>query len=349
MDAIQLKQIRNLNFNDIFFDSLRESYPGFDEWLEKKGNNGEYAYVLEQNGLQGFLYLKEEYEDDSTITPRFCKKKRLKVGTFKINPHGTKLGERFIKIIIDEMMNRNIGESYVTVFEYHDALINLFKKYGFTEHGIKTSVGKELVFVKKIDKFNLTKDFYKDYPLINVNGTAKHLLAIYPVYHTKMFPGSRLKTEKNHYIEDISVTNNIEKVYLSGANLSNYKKGDIIVIYRTQDQSNAYYSSVATTLCTVVEVRSINSFLTYGDFYKYCKAHSVFTDGELQNFWESRRYPTLIKMLYNKSLNKRIIRRDLIEKVGINQSIRWTTVDLSDEQFSTILKLGDVSESFIID
>ena len=52
-------------------------------------------------------------------------------------------------------------------------------------------------------------------------------------------------------------------------------------------------------------------------------------------------------MLYNVSLNKRIIRRDLRDIVGINAQ-RWTCVELSDNQFRDILEMGEINESFII-
>ncbi len=37
-DAIQKVLIRDLNLQDVFFDSLRDDYPDFDKWLAKKGD-----------------------------------------------------------------------------------------------------------------------------------------------------------------------------------------------------------------------------------------------------------------------------------------------------------------------
>ena len=52
-------------------------------------------------------------------------------------------------------------------------------------------------------------------------------------------------------------------------------------------------------------------------------------------------------MIYNVSLNKRIIQRDLRDIVGIDAP-RWTCVELSENQFCHILEMGEINESFII-
>lgn len=349
MDEIKEILFNDLNLNDPFFDSLKESYKGFEEWFEKKSFEGAKAYILENNGIQGFLYLKEEEGADITITPNFSDEKRLKVGTFKVNPHGTRLGERFIKLIFDEMLHTNIKKSYVTVFNRHSDLIELLKKYGYLYWGIKqTKSGKEDVYVKDLTIFN--DDINLDYPCLNLENKKKFLLSIYPKYHTELFPDSRLYTEKNHIIRDSSHTNSIEKIYLSASfELPKYNSGDIIVIYRTKDgEKSAEYSTVVTSICTVKEIRNLSSFKNFSEFYNYCEKGSIFTFQELEYFWKSRRYPYIIKMLYNVALNKRIIRKELIEKIGISRNARIVAYDLTDEEFEKILEYGGVNESLII-
>lgn len=349
MDVIEIKKISNINLEDDFFNSLKVDYPGFDEWFYKKAKAGETAFVLEQDGIQGFLYLKEERDEDTSVTPILIKKRRLKVGTFKINSHGTKLGERFIKIIIDQMFNDSYEETYVTIFKKHKFLIELLEMYGFQYYGIKNSkAGVEDVYLK--DSKRVSGNIMIDYPKVDIRNNKKFMLSILPKYHTKMFPNSKLNTEKEHVVEDTSFTNSIEKIYLSGAtNLSIYKKGDIIVIYRTADKGKrAEFSSVATSVCVVEEIKHISEFKNYDEFYRYCSKHSVFGKEEMQHFWRTNTYEYIVKMLYNISLNKKIIRQVLIKEVGLNRNDRWVAVPLNDEQFIKILKLGDVNESFII-
>lgn len=52
--------------------------------------------------MLGFLYLKTEgvNENYSDIVPPFKPMRRLKVGTFKVESTGFRLGERFVKIIL---------------------------------------------------------------------------------------------------------------------------------------------------------------------------------------------------------------------------------------------------------
>ena len=316
-DVIQKVPIGTLNFQDPFFNSLRDDYDGFDDWLYRKSN--EEAYVLiDQNRLLGFLYLKDEYEADSSINPFFNERRRLKIGTFKINSHGTVLGQRFLSIILRKMINEGHDFTYVTLFSKQERLRRLFERFGFRQWGCKSN--GELVYFKDLAVFD---DICKDFPRISLSkNTTKYLLSIFPKYHTKMFPESQLYTERTHYVEDLSVTNSSEKIYISAAKqVLDMQSGDHIVIYRTAEEGiPAEYSSVATT---------------------------IFTKDELISYWNTQYPKFVIKMIYNVSLNKRIIRRDLRDVVGINAP-RWTCVELSKEQFCHILEMGEINESFII-
>lgn len=102
-EVITLKRFADIDLNDSFFDSLKEDYPGFESWFQKKATNNEKAYVqYTGNALQAFLYLKKEVgEELSDVTPTRPACNRMKVGTFKIDAHNTKLGERFVKKIMD--------------------------------------------------------------------------------------------------------------------------------------------------------------------------------------------------------------------------------------------------------
>lgn len=343
-DVIQRILIGALDVRDPFFDSLREDYPSFDYWMAKKKN--EIAYVLyDENYLAGFLYLKDENEADDSIIPAFNKRRRLKIGTFKIDSHGTVLGQRFLSIILRKMLNESYDFTYVTLFSKQKGLINLFERFGFRQWGEKNN--GELVYFKDLTNFN---DIYKDFPRINLRiDSQKHLLGIWPKYHTDLFPDSKLKTERNHIVEDLSFTNTCEKVYLCNmTGVWNMHPGDIVVIYRTKDRYSAEFSSVATSICTVIETRNIDSFHSLKEFLTYCGKGTIFTQSELVDFWNNKRYPYIIKMLYNAPLQKRIIRKNLIEQVGLNRNDYFGYLALTDSQFYKILEMGEINESFII-
>mgnify|MGYP000913109785 FL=1 len=243
------------------------------------------------------------------------------------------------------MINEGFDETYVTLFDKQDRLITLFETFGFTYWGRKDN--GELVYHKIL---NAKHNPYNDFPMIETKGKNKYLLSIYPEYHTKLFPDSKLHTERTHIVEDLSFTNTIEKVYLTamtGVNIVNI--GDLIVIYRTADSGkSAEYSSVATSVCTLIDKKYISKFSNLKSFIGYCGKGTVFTKDELKRFWDNGKYPYVIKMLYNFALPKRIIRKELIEQVVIDRNQRIMVVPLSDEGFNKIIELGEVNEGYII-
>lgn len=349
MGEIKELSFREINIDDIFFDSLKENYSEFNKWFYGKSCKNEKAFILDENGIQAFLYLKEEDDVDEHIEPRLPMGKKLKVGTFKVNPHGTKLGERFIKLIFDKMLQENIFFSYVTIFDEHEELISLLQEYGFSYWGIKSSVnGEEKVFVKNFREIGT--DFKKNYPLFNIEEGNKYLLSIYPKFHTELFPDSQLRTEKNHIIKDMSPTNCIEKIYLAKMlKIADFSVGDKIVIYRTaEDGKKAWFNSVATSICTIVDIKNINNFSNYSEFLEYVKRGTIFSLEDLEEFWRTKKYPYIIKMLYNVALTKRITNGSLINDVGMDPYDYWGVRELTEEQFDMILELGKINENILI-
>lgn len=351
MSNIQEKYIREINTSDSFFDSLRQDYKGFNQWIEKKANAGEKAYLLfDNNKIIAFLYLKIENQVDNTdISPALdTNVPWLKIGTLKINAHGTKLGERFVKKIFDFAVSNNIYNIYVTVFEKQTPLIKLLERYGFTKHGKKID---EIVLVKNISfsRQTLKNDILLDYPVVDATCN-KYILSIYPKYHTGMFSDSMLKTENYDILKDMSESNSIHKVYITNMRgVEQLKRGDCILIYRTKDKNaqTANYSSVVTSLCVVEEYRELSSFDKLSDFISYCKPHNIFTDDELKSIFIHKTYTKIIKMTYNISFKKRVI-LDTIRKIIGHEKTYWGFVKLTDEAFSAILKEGLVNDSIIV-
>lgn len=73
---LQVQQFSDIDLQETFFDSLRESYPEFDEWYKKKADAGATAYCYYVNGeLKDFLYMKIEEEKLTDITPVLPAKK----------------------------------------------------------------------------------------------------------------------------------------------------------------------------------------------------------------------------------------------------------------------------------
>ena len=345
MDKIQFDKI---NVNDRFFDSLKSDYPGFTDWYINKSK--EYAFVQydKTGSLLGFLFLKMEYDTVYDTVPIISAQRILKVGTFKIDAHGTRLGERFIKVITDTAMKEKADICYVTVFSKYSGLIDILKRFGFIEYGIKnSSAGQETVFVKNMRK--CLGNLNLDYPLIKASNVKKYILGIYPQYHSIMFPDSILTTENPTIIEDISYGNSIHKIYICRMNgVDSLKQGDILLIYRTADDNKAAeYSSVVTSIGVVESVKRQEEFADFNQFYQYASQYSVFDKSDLE-YWYNKGSCRAIKFTYNIALNKRITRHDLIEEIGLDRNAYWGFFELSDTEFAEIIRRSNVDLDYFV-
>ena len=346
---LELQQFKNIDLADVFFDSLKEDYSEFPEWFAKKAENFAYVYKSDDGTIDGFLYLKVEEDSISDVTPAFLPARRLKIGTMKINAHGTKLGERFLKKIFDHALFESVEEIYVTVFPKQISLIALFERYGFKRQATKTTAnGTEFVLVRKL-RCQYT-DVVTSYPLVNLDKKRVYLLSIHPKWHTRLLPDSILNSENSDVVQDISHTNSIHKVYLANmSGMESLTRGDILLIYRTGDgQGPAHYRSVATSICVVEEYRTIHSFTTCDEFLSYCNPYSVFSEDELSKFWSTKKYPHIIRFTYNIALIKRVTRSRMIEEIGIDGAAYWGFLPLSHQQFISICSKGQIDESLII-
>ena len=136
LNNIIRKKFSEIDLHDPFFDSLKRDYPGFDDWFGRKKDEPAFAQYENAN-LIGLLYLKMEYQCVNDVEPNIHAERILKVGTFKIEAHGTKMGEQFIKIIMDYAINEAVDVCYVTIYEKHSSLISLVQKFGFEQYGVK--------------------------------------------------------------------------------------------------------------------------------------------------------------------------------------------------------------------
>lgn len=335
-----------VSLKDEFFKSLIEDYEGFENWYQRKIDEHADAYVqYDDNKLRGFLYIKmEESNIVNDVNPPIEADGILKVGTFKIDAHGTRMGEQFLKVIFDYAIDKRAEVCYVTIFEKHKGLIDLISKYGFEEWGTKSTGSKtEKVFLKNMRSTN--GDVFMYYPLVKNKGSRKFLLSIYPKYHSKMFPESILTNESRNIIRDISYTNSIQKNYVcSMQGVENLRRGDLIVLYRTAESGrSAEYSAVATTICTVTEVRLQESFTDFEDFYSFISNYTVFDRDDLA-YWYKRGGLKVISLVYNFPLKKRIVRHDLIEQIGLSRDEYWGFFELSDDEFINIVKQGQATD-----
>ncbi|MDP8202030.1 MAG: PIN domain-containing protein [Candidatus Tenebribacter burtonii] len=357
--SVKKEHFGNVDLNDHFFDSFKEDYHEFEGWFNRKADEESYICQADKK-IGAFLYLKVETdaEDYGDIFPVFSKKKRLKIGTFKVLSTGYKLGERFLKIIFDNALTCNVEEIYVTIFEKREdqiRLIKLLEDWGFKSYGVKKTInGEELVLVRDfICQFNIDNPKFT-FPYISKNKNV-FMIPIYPDYHTDLLPDSILTTESpNDFVENEPHRNAISKVYISRSIRRDIEKGDIIVFYRTATGGRAaYYTSVITTIA-ICEGKA-DDIADENDFILKCRRRSVFDDNGLKKFWNyNPRYrPFIINFLYVHSFptGKRINRQKLLELgilTGEENEIRGLK-KITKDHFEIILKETETNESYFID
>lgn len=340
-------KVGQLDINDTFFDGLKNSYPGFENWLRSKENEDAYCY-FENNKLLAMLMLKNEEigEDYSDISPTMRNNRKLKVSTFKVDIKKKKIGERFIKIIFDQAIYSNVNEIYVTIFDDTDekkALISYFERFGFSYHGKKK--GRELVYVRSMNKNYIKTDPLKTYPYIDRSNDS-YIVAILPEYHTYLLPDSKLSKESYRNIH-MPVEYAIKKYYISATGFKQKPNiGDNLIFYRMKEGFiPAKYSSVLTTIGIVTDIYTPTNI---NDLVNKVKGKTVYTEEAIRNYYNSRINITyVIEFAYITTLENKINLNDCLENSILFDYPRGVE-KITKEQFDKILEIGNVDNSIII-
>lgn len=351
--VISVKKFKDVNIDDPFFESLKGAYNEFPDWFARKADENAYVSYSSEGGLQAFLYLKPEKGPITDIEPPLDVPDCLKVGTFKVDAHGTKLGERFVKIIVDTALVQGLPVAYLTIFPEHEPLIRILETFGFTKRGTKPGPnGTEDVYAK--DMGHLTGNLLLDYPMVHSRKHNKWMMSIYADYHTDLFPDSILRTERPTMLQDTSHTNGIHKVYVGAYRaFPQVSPGDCLVIYRCVEKDSkksAWYGSVATSLCVVEEIQPARSFGSAEKFITYCKKYSVFDEAKLRSLYPKTGMHAVL-MTYNLAFPRRPTLGSLVEARAVphpSERHYMGFLPLSDDAFKKILELGGIREGYVI-
>jgi len=339
--AVEKKLMGAIDFRDEFFDSLRDAYPGFDAWVARKCTEDVYICKDDAERILGFLFLKTENigEDYTDLLPSFSPKKRLKVGTFKVDATGFRLGERFIKIILDNAMERKVDEVYITLYTNRpelETLDALLQRWGFEVYGRKTNTG-ETVLVKPVKHYRQGLSPQQNFPNL-IYERQKFILPIMPQYHTSLLPDSILQNEnENDFLAKTPYRYALQKVYISFSPERNIQPGDLVIFYRTGTAGNAGYTAVLTSVAVVEE--ALYDFTTRDEYMNQVQNRSVFTSNELGKFWRSHQGRQIVlKFIFVKSFTKRPILKFLWDNniIAFPNGPRPFT-RITDNQFEMIL------------
>lgn len=146
------KQLKDLDINDRFFDSLKNEYKDFIIWFNNHLDRKAYI-TFQDNKITSILILKieEKSEDYNDFNKEFKPSKRLKICTLKVDVKFKNIGTKYIELAYSEAIKNNVNEIYITLYTNHKDLINLLEKNNYIYYCDKYN--NEKVYINKIKEF----------------------------------------------------------------------------------------------------------------------------------------------------------------------------------------------------
>lgn len=336
IEDVQLYSITRL-LPDNFFDSLRQSYAGFDGWFRDKARDGRKAWVVwEGEDVLGAICIYSQ-QDDLVITKEGMKLagSALKLCTFKVGPtiRGRKIGELFLKAAfryatINRMENIFIHGNR----EGHHFLFGLLQDFGFAPVGTHTApASTDVVYLKHHPKnppadssaaFEYHRRFFPHFRYDS--SIKKFVIPIKPSFHEILFPDYTCQ-QTRLFPSTNPVGNAIKLAYLCHAQTRKMNPGDLVLFYRSGDER-------AITSIGVVEEYSVETAAEA--IARRVRRRTVYTMAEIEDM---ARRPTkvmlfrLVKHFASPPTQAWLKQRSLLK--GVPQSI----TRISHEAFEEVI------------
>jgi len=342
--------VRNLNYDDHIFDTLKEEYkPGFEGWfnkISKEGRKG-WVYYRKDGTIGAILIYKLEIESIEDSEPPLPERKRLKVAMLKVTYIEHKIGELFIKMTVDVSVKNNVDEIYLTHFtKPNDPLVKLISEYGFNKIAVKNN--GEDIFAKKLivegneakglSPIEISKIFYPSF--YDGDHVKKFVVPILPEYHNKLFTDfSRRQITLPEYADEFVVEGNtIKKAYLSHSNIKRMGRGDIILFYRSEDEQAITSLGVVEAVYTGVE--------NTGQILQLVGKRTVFSREEIDKWVE--RGPVSIFLFRHHFHLMRSVDLDRLVNEQVIKAAPQSAMEISNEKYAQIKKMGGIDERYTI-
>lgn len=307
-----------IGIGDEFFDSLREDYPGFNEWFEEKCvSHHRSCWVIRFDGkLAGLVIRKPESQEEADCAARADK--ILKVSTFKLSSEfqGEKLGEQLLKQVLWWSRSNDIEVVYLTTFEKQQVLIGLLETYGFQktrmlddgqwilEKELKQDVLSDTSYQQDPVSFN--RQIYPAY--YDGPESRKFVIPILPKFYRILFPEAFQDGQLSLFkgsSTDMNRTpgNTIRKIYICRAPTTKIEAGSVILFYVTKDERRLQ----AQSICTVGVVERVTEASTLDELMMLTTRRSAYTRKQLEELVNYSEKPLkVIDFLLTLHLNKPI-------------------------------------------
>ena len=149
--VLEVKQLKDLDINDRFFDSLKNEYKDFIIWFNNHLDRKAYI-TFQDNKIASILILKieDKSENYKDFNKEFKPSKRLKICTLKVDVKFKNIGTKYLELAYNEALKNNVNEIYITLYTNHKDLINLLEKNNYIYYCDKSN--NEKVYINNIKK-----------------------------------------------------------------------------------------------------------------------------------------------------------------------------------------------------
>jgi GNAT superfamily N-acetyltransferase len=270
--AVRSVKSHAIEVNDPILDSFRDDYSGFDEWFSKCRRQHRQAWIIEGSGWAGGLAAFCIVNPEKDALPSLPGKV-LKLCSFKVSERysGARFGELLLKAVLEHAMSNSYDWVYVTVFDKHERLVELFETFGFSRLAARTALG-ELI---------LAKPGHPDLGMPPTSPLSFHIrygprffradvpwfvVPIQPRYTRVLFPES--SEQKALHPGAHPFGNAIRKAYLCRAQIRTLSEGCVLLFYRSNEDrgviavgvvEETLVSSSAEQLVRIVGKRTVYS------------------------------------------------------------------------------------------
>lgn len=282
--SVERLKAHQLDLSDPIWDSLRQDYPGFDDWLTGARREQRDALVVGADPARraALCLLKQEPNGEYGVPGPL-----LKISTFKVSPDhsGNKYGELLLKAVFDQCASERHTGVYVTVFPRHSELLGVLGDFGFETLSTSTALG-ELVLHKRLswdeqEQRDLDAlDFHVRFgpPALKIPGTRPHLVPIEPRWHRLLFPDAepaRLDEETLFSatvgVETHPFGNALRKAYLCHAATRQLRPGDPLLFYRSRDEQAVFVIGVCESVHRSTKADEIAALVGRRTVYTYAE------------------------------------------------------------------------------
>lgn len=342
--SIERTEFSELDLEDPIFDSLKEEYPEFVSWAESHPDRPAWVNYTDDDTIGAVMVIKPRETERIGTSPTLDRKSRVKISTLKVAQErwGSKVGELLLSIAIREAINLDIDEVYLTHYiEEEDYLVEMIESWGF-ENVSSTSDG-EAIFLKRLtppfgvhpSPIEMTNKYYPSF--VDNDDISKFIVPIIPKYHNKLFTSYQWRDIPLEEFEGefLSEGNAIQKAYLSNSNTRKVGAGDLLLFYRSRDDSQVTSLGVCTQVFYGLDDPD--------EISRIVGKRSVFSKKEIEEIAES---PTTV-LLFNwhfelsDPVSLEVLREDDV--------LNWapqTIQELDEQEYTYIKENGGIDARF---